>query len=611
MDRLFIIKGEKVMYNNLPCVIVRIINVSTVSVEEIKTNIIHTINVSELTPYDSSRESKYSNQVHSLTEKEWEKAKYRYNIILKALESRGNLDVIKETSLKHKVSIPTIYRWIKLYDETGLISSLAGRRKTGGVGKSRLTKVVDEIIDDKIYSVYLTNSRKSITKTIREIKIACDDLKIKPPHSNTIRNRIKNISEEERIRKRLGYQEAKYRFEPIKGSFPGADYPLSVVQIDHTPVDIILVDEHYRKAYKRPWLTLAMDVNSRMVLGFYLSFESPGALGTGVCIANSILPKEMWLESMSVDADWPCWGIMDTIHVDNAKEFRGKMLKKTCQNYGINIQFRPVGAPHWGGHIERLLGTFSKEIHDLPGTTFSSKAERKKYQSEKNSSFTLREFEKWLTIYITKIYHQRIHSSIGKSPLEKFKEGVLGNNKLPGRGIPPRINNEKKTRIDFLPIVERTIQEYGVVIDHIFYYDDVLRSYIHSETSKKEKIKYVFKRDPRDISVIYFYDPKLNDYYEIPYRNTSLPPISVWEYRDVIKVLKRNNSHINEEVIFSTYRELSELENKAVRQTKKVRRFKKANLNYKPTEVVETNEQLEKEENIILPFEDLDDETFK
>src|SRR5690606_12005832 len=129
---------------------------------------------------------------------------------------------------------------------------------------------------------------------------------------------------------RYGKSKARDKFEPIKKSFPGADYPLSIVQIDHTKVDIILVDEHYRKAFLRPWLTLAMDVYSRVVVGFYLSFDPPGEMGTGLCIANSILSKEIWLEKNNVQGEWPCWGIMSTIHVDNAKEFRGKMLRKAC-----------------------------------------------------------------------------------------------------------------------------------------------------------------------------------------------------------------------------------------------------------------------------------------
>jgi putative transposase len=612
MNRLFVIKGEKVLYKELACVIIRVVNISTVSVEEIETNIIHTVSINNISPYEEIKENDYSSQIHSLSEKEWKKAKYRYEVIKDILKNKGNLKIIKDKSTEYKVSVPTIYRWIKLYESTGLVSSLAGRKRTGGIGKSRLSKMQDDIINDKIHSVYLTSSRKSINKTIREIKISCKELSINPPHSNTVRNRIKNLSEEERIRKRIGAQEAKYKFEPMKGHFPGADFPLSVVQIDHTVVDIILVDEHYRKAYKRPWLTVAIDVYSRMVVGFYLSFESPGALGTGICISNAILPKEMWLESVGVNSEWPCWGIMDTIHVDNAKEFRGNMLKKTCQNYGINIQFRPIGATHWGGHVERLLGTFSKEIHDLPGTTFSSSAERKNYKSEKNASFTLKEFEKWLTVYITNIYHKRDHSSISKSPLDKYKEGVIGNSNFPGKGIPPRINNERKTRIDFMPYVERTIQEYGIVIDHIFYYSDILRPYIH-DTKDKIKVKHLFKRDPRDISLVYFYNPKIEDYFEIPYRNTSFPPISIWECRDIVSTLKKNNLTISEDVIFSTYRELDEMERKAIRETKKRRRFKKADLSdyseVKETEIL-LNDVLPNNE-IILPFEDLEDEAFR
>lgn len=611
MKRLFVTTGEKVLYRGIPSIIVKVISINTVSIEEIETNIIHTVNVNELQPYESGYMAE--KEIFSLTEKEWEKAKKHYEIIKPILANRGDADLVRTISKNNNISVSTIYRWIKLFDDSGLISSLSGKKRKGGAGKSRLSKIQDEIINDKIHAVFLNSSRKSITKTIREIELACDEFSIKPPHPNTIRNRIKAISEEEKIRKRYGLQEAKYKFSPIKAKFPGAEYPLSVVQIDHTLVDIILVDEHYRKPFKRPWLTLAIDVYSRMVVGFYLSFDTPGFLGTGICIANSILPKEMWLGQMGIDAEWPCWGIMDKLHLDNAKEFRSNMLNRVCLNYGINIDYRPVGSPHWGGHIERLLGTFSKEIHNLPGTTFSSVAERKKYESEKNASFTLPEFEKWLAIFITKIYHNRKHSEINTSPLERYKDGIIGNNNYPGRSIPPRINDERKVRLDFLPMVERSVQEYGVVIDHIYYYHDVLREYIHDSIDGKKRY-HIFKRDPRDISLIYFFDPKREEYYEIPYRDASLPPMSVWEYREIRKKLKEVQLPVDEKSIFGAFREMNEIEEKAVRATKKKKR--KSIPEYgkivKKEEQKQSHlfqQQTDKEEEI-LPFDDLDDEAF-
>lgn len=610
INKIYLNQGEKVLHRDKPVIIIRVISIREVSIEEIHTNIIRTVSISDLAPYTQEKVSQ-KRDFSMLSDIQWDKAQNRYNIILPLLTDRGNLELVKEVASNNNVSIPTIYRWLKKFDESGLVSSLSDKERTGGVGKSRLLTIQEDIIQDKINLVYLTKSRKSIIKTIREIQIACHDLGIKPPHENTVRKRIKSINEESKLRARYGIQEARYKFEPIKSSFPGADFPLSVVQIDHTPVDIILVDEQSREPLSRPWLTLAIDVYSRIVVGFYLAFETPGALGTGICIANSILPKEQWLLDRNINSDWPIWGVMKKIHVDNAKEFKGKMLKNACIEYGIDLEFRPVGTPHYGGHVERLLGVFSKEIHNLPGTTFSSSEERKRYNSKKNASFTLKEFEKWLTIYITKVYHNRIHSGINTTPLDKFKQGILGDKNTPGIGMPPRIMNRRKVELDFMPLIERSIQEYGVVIDHIYYYSDVLRNYIHDSDSKGNKIKHKFKRDPRDISVIYFYDYKQNTYYEIPYRNSSQPPITIWEHRLILAKLKENKIHINEESIFEAYRELNEIESKVIRETRKTKKVKKNKL-IMPVNITDFEDEQEiiNESNNILPFEDIDDEAY-
>lgn len=126
MKRLYITEGEKVLYKNKECIIIRIIDVCTISIEEKDTNIIHTIPVNLVEPYDPNHISKIK-EIHSLSEKEWEKALYRYNIIQPILNKRGDLALIQEVSNETKISIPTLYRWIKLFDETELVSSLAGK----------------------------------------------------------------------------------------------------------------------------------------------------------------------------------------------------------------------------------------------------------------------------------------------------------------------------------------------------------------------------------------------------------------------------------------------------------------------------------------------------
>lgn len=619
MATLKFVPGSKVMYKNQAAIIVKIVDTNLITIQMLESNIPYTVEPKQLQTIESDIPTSVT-PIDLMTDKEWDTAVFRYEIVQNILTNKLSTEEIKDIAKKNKIHYSSIYRWIKKFNSEGQISALSVKKRTGGKNKSRLNIEIDHIINDSIVNIYMDSSKKSITKLIREITMRCKELDLNPPHKNTIRNRLKNLSEEEVLKARYGHKASRDKFEPIKGNFPGANYPLSVVQIDHTCVDIILVDELHRKPFRRPYLTVAIDVFSRMVVGFHLSFDPPGEMGTGLCIANSILSKDLLLEKYGIQGDWPCWGTMTTIHVDNAKEFRGNMLKKACQNYGINIEHRPVATPHWGGHVERLLGTFSKEIHNLTGSTFSKTSERENYDSLEKASLTISEFEKWLLIYIVQVYHQKIHSGIMMSPIEKYKKGIFGLDGESGTGLPPKLLNERRIRLDFMPFVERTIQEYGVLIDHITYYDDLLRKYIHSrEDSSKysKKQKYIFKRDPRDISIIYFYDPASNDYFEIPYRDTSKPPISIWEFNEVVTQLQKNNVHINEDSIFEAYKEMNEIELKAIRETKKLKRFSR--LSDKRNENVHhitlkgnTSEFLQEHVDIknIVPFDEIDDAAF-
>ena len=147
---------------------------------------------------------------------------------------------------------------------------------------------------------------------------------------------------------------------------------MAVGQIDRTLVDIHVVDDDRRQSVGRPWITLAMDVATRCILGFHLSLEAPGGASVAACIAHACLPKEKWLRALDIKAEWPLWGLPERTQADNAREFRTDALSRGCDKWGIRIDWRPVGRPHYGGHIERLIGTLMGRIHLLPGTTQSN-----------------------------------------------------------------------------------------------------------------------------------------------------------------------------------------------------------------------------------------------
>lgn len=567
--------GAAVLYRNRPHRIKHILDLNEVLVVDDETQEVSHAKIGELAATFISIEREAKPDLVAVHDAAWDEATKRFEIIRPLLNtpSRTRQDVIARAK-QYQRHENTLYSWIRNYEATGLITSLLPRTRSDK-GTKKLTPEIETIIQSVVDSEFLTKQRKSQQKVCDEVRRHCANAGIEPPHKNTVRSRIKELAGEHVMAKRKGRKAADQAYSPIDGSFPDADWPFAIIQIDHTPLDIILVDDVYRRSVGRPWITLAIDVFSRMVAGFYVSFDPPGALSAGQCLANAILPKENWLTKHSIKGDWPCWGIPGKLHMDNAREFRGNMLQRACLEYGVDIEWRPVARPHFGGHIERLLGTFAQEIHALPGTTFSNSRERGDYDSEGKAALTLTEFEEWLVTFIVNVYHKRVHSGISMPPMEKYRQGVFGTKDSPGRGLPARINDEDRLRLDLMPFEERTVQDYGVVIDEIHYYHDVLRRWINAPNllAPKYKRKFMFRRDPRDISIIWFYDPEINAYYPIPYRDTSHPPISVWELREAKRQIEADGRrHVDERAIFDAYGRMREIERQAQAKTTAVRR---------------------------------------
>ena len=235
----------------------------------------------------------------------------------------------------------------------------------------------------------------SMAAFMREVKRRFSEQQIRAPHYQTARRRIAALDQRLAMRKREGPKRARERFGPVGISTLSADLPMDIVPIDHTVADVMVVDREYRQSIGRPWLTLAVDVASRAVVGFSVSLESPSALSISLVLSHAVLPKTSWLADRELqNLDWPMAGLPRLIHVDNAKEFHSRALLRGCQEYGIAIEHRPRGQRHLGGHVERLVGTMMGAVHLLPGTTFSNASQKGSYDSEGRAVLTLPELER-------------------------------------------------------------------------------------------------------------------------------------------------------------------------------------------------------------------------
>ena len=511
-ERLTLQPGVKVVVGERRYQITQVLDLERALVRDVATGEIKQFRLTELKPALPLNPSPADDGVdydsQQINDARWQLAQTRCAVIRPLLEqasySRADVETRAQAS-GHGTA--TVYRWLQQYQRAGVVSALVPNKRGAARGQRRLQPEVNAIVDATIDDTYLTDRKLSIRRTALEVERRCRNAGLGAPHPNTVRYRIHQLSARQTRYRREGAKAARDVFAPIRSVYPDADWPLAVWQIDHTPADLILVDDRYRRPIGRPWITLAIDVFSRMVAGFYVSLGAPGAMSVGLCLAHAMLPKELWLTNHAIQTPWPVWGKPAVVHADNAKEFRGRMLTRACENLSIDLHWRPVARPHFGGHIECLCGTLNEAIHGLPGTTFSNTKQLGAYRCEANAALTLSEFETWLAVQIVEVYHQQPHDGIGMAPVKRYEQGIFGTNEQPGIGVPERFLDEARLRLELMPYEERTVQRYGIQLDDIGYYHEVLKPWVNSAdpTDPNRKRRFLIRRDPRDISVVYFY----------------------------------------------------------------------------------------------------------
>ncbi len=610
--------GDAVQYNRHAYRIRAAVSLTTVRIEDCGTGQTLVVPVTALEASDAQTSTSIGDDIfHALdimqiAEADWAEAKRRAQILAPlATMHLCPQSVVQQAAAEIGCSVRHLYTLLRAYRASGgTLSALVPSKHSGGKGKGRLSADLEAIIATTIQEEYLTPQKRTAQRIVDEVRRRCHRAKLPPPADNTVRRRLHALRADDTLRRREGASRARQKFDPVPGTFPPPSWPLAVVQIDHTPVDLIVVDEQYRRPIGRPYLTVAIDVYSRCIPGFCLSLEAPSAVSAGLCLAHAVLDKETWLAQRHLDGPWPIWGKPDCLHLDNAAEFHSEALRRGCDQYGIAIVHRPMQRPHYGGTVERVLGTLMQLIHQLPGTTFSNLTERGIYDAEGRAVLTLAELEKWFTIAITQYYHHAWHRGLGGIPMAHYAAAILGTPEAPGRGYPPKIRDPRAFLIDFLPVMRRSLQRFGFMLDHIPYYSPALRPLLGKQ---EQRTPFLIRRDPRDLSRIYVLDPESQQYLEVPYRTPSRPAITLWEHRYAVETLRhQGRRQLDEGALFDAIEQMRAIMETAAatsttarRQHERSRQARSTRLPAIPPEVVPDHADPQPAP-LARPFEDIE-----
>ncbi|MHB8569789.1 MAG: transposase [Metallibacterium sp.] len=452
--------------------------------------------LSEVTPVPALIET-----ARSIDAEEWAFLQQRAEAaraVISAPDATTRQELLVEHATALGICERTLHRVIKRYrvvhSIVGLRSGVSGRR----AGTRVLAERVEAIIRDHLEKEWLVGNRPFLSTVHGNIATQCREEGLKPPEISTVRQRAASLDAYEVTKRREGAKAARYKHKPLVGHIQVARV-LEQVQIDHTLADVILVSELDRRIpIGRPWLTLAVDVASRVVVGVHISFDPPSAIAVAMCLENLLLPKDAYLTDLKLKGPWPCAGIPECVHVDNGRDFHSVALERGCAELGITLQYRPVGSPHYGGIIERLIGTMMGRCRLLPGATQSNVVARGDYDAEAKATMTLSEFRAFLVNEIVGIYHTATHRTLMVPPIKKWEELVAGK---PLEHTIPEGWRAAQVRLAFYPHEERLVRRTGIQLWERHYWVGDLAEWVGTE--QRRAVFY----DPGDIRHIYLRGP--------------------------------------------------------------------------------------------------------
>ena len=451
----------------------------------------------------------------------------------------------------------TVYRYRLRLQDVNEATALAGHSRGWKPLASRLTAKQEEAVAEAIKIMTKKPGPLRVIDLVEEVGALCRLGQIPCPSRPAIDRRLKRAGDI-KVRRRgvAAPGSADPRVSP--GTF-SVQHPLDVVQIDHTPMDIVVVDDLYRQPLGKPYLTLSTDVATRCILGFVISFVPPGASTVSLCLTTIVAAKADWLSKLGVAGDWPMSGLPKSLHLDGAAEFKSKALKRGCAQYGIELVYRE--RPHHGGHIERLIGTKMSKLKALPGATGGSPKARRAYDPDKHAAMTLGELETWFAQQIVGRYHQQPHRGLkGGTP-----SGAWALH--PGPTLPAA--SLKRFRIDFLPAISRTLRRDGVVFENLRYWHPIFTQWL----ARRERL--ILHYDPRNLAKLYV--PHDGDYLEVAFADVRLPPVSLWEVKAATRHLHQvGNKSVNSALLIDAIERQREIVRNAQAKTHKMRRKQQA-----------------------------------
>lgn len=297
----------------------------------------------------------------------------------------------------------------------------------------------------------------------------------------------------EQVKKRKGAR-AAYPREPMYWELSyhlprHGDRPFEVVHIDHTLLDVELVDSQTRHHFGKPWATFLTDAFSRRILAVYLTFDEPSYRSCMMVLRECVHRYHRFPELVVVD-----WG----------PEFESIYFETLLARYECSKASRPKARPRFGSVIERLFNTANTTfIHNLAGNTQIMKHVRqvtKSVNPREHAIWTLGTLYAALRCWAYEVYDTIEHGTLKQTPKEVFETGLLRSGARPKQWTPYDDDFLQLTLPSTRKGTAKLVPGKGVKVNNIFYW---ARGDVFLDHPELEKKQIPVRFDPYDVGHIF------------------------------------------------------------------------------------------------------------
>jgi len=410
-------------------------------------------------------------------------------------------------------SCSTVLGWMRQFELSSmnpavLLSGNRCRRRN-----RRVHPLIDELILQKLRSVYLTKARHTLNHTLDQIRLAAEKLhksgKLTPTEASvslsTVSRRLAEFPayDIDRSRYGLNYARAKYR-TTVEGV--QVNRIMQRLECDHTPLNWVILCDRTGLPLGRPTLTIVIDSLSGYVVGFYVSFYGPGLTSVLNVLKNAIRPKDEFAAAVGTTQPWIAFGIGETLLLDNGLEFHSPQFQLAGWELGMDIEYCRVRTPWLKPKVERFFANLD-HFSLTRGRVRKPMGNVLNINPSEDAAITFSDFVKGLIKFVVDVYPFELNSRRLMTPFECFKEGL--------DTLPPPAFLTSFEQLDLIAAMSRslTVSQGGVELPGLTYSSTALR---HMKEDIGSKFKTLVKWNPDDMSFLYVQHPSSKQWMPVP-----------------------------------------------------------------------------------------------